>query len=176
MRAQTAGPGHFGPCPQASARCATEFEEVSWCEVLRTSDLLMGFPCVEALWPRFWLQQQLRSLRSAGEQKGTHNGCREAMVCGPEVAQPLDAFESRVYWRSCNKKAYWYQHRPVPERFTAGWRHDHRRSTQRNGSPQDSSAAIQALGSAGWWQEALALFEVALRLNSRGRDFDTSQL
>ncbi|CAE7639030.1 PRMT10 [Symbiodinium microadriaticum] len=33
---------------------------------------------------------------------------------------------------------------------------------------KDSSAAIQALGSAGWWQEALALFEVALRLNSRG--------
>eukprot|EP00439_Symbiodinium_sp_Y106_P013475 s5422_g1.t4 len=33
-------------------------------------------------------------------------------------------------------------------------------------SAQDSSAAIQALGSAGWWQEALALFEVAL--NSRG--------
>ncbi|CAE7261374.1 unnamed protein product, partial [Symbiodinium sp. CCMP2592] len=33
-------------------------------------------------------------------------------------------------------------------------------------SAQDSSAAIQALGSAGWWQEALALFEVAL--NSPG--------
>ncbi|CAE7395354.1 unnamed protein product, partial [Symbiodinium necroappetens] len=73
---------------------------------------------------KFWLQQQLRSLRSAGRTAAGRL----------RIARILAELQQKGLLVSA----------------------------------QDSSAAIQALGSAGWWQEALALFEVALRLNSRG--------
>ncbi|CAE7661190.1 unnamed protein product [Symbiodinium sp. CCMP2456] len=71
---------------------------------------------------KFWLQQQLRSLRSTGRTAAGRL----------RIARILSELQQKGLLASA----------------------------------QDSSAAIQALGSAGWWQEALALFEVAL--NSRG--------
>eukprot|EP00439_Symbiodinium_sp_Y106_P013936 s5422_g1.t15 len=99
-------------------------------------------------------------------------GCSSSFgACEAQVAQPLDAFKSHVYCRSCNRKAYWHQHRtlPLPSKRLAAraggrklWHSSKWHSTLEvpaaEGLMSMYNAAIAALRSSPFrWQQAFAL-------------------
>ena len=97
---------------------------------------------------KYRLRQQLRGLRSTGGLSHKCRGCRELKLCRPDSCRPSSNRTTVVG--------------VAPRRVSgllAGRLHGMRQACR---SPrvksQDCAAAIRALGSAGWWQEALALF------------------